>query len=130
MKTRRSPVPAWRPNQTSPKPPSPTWRSRYQLDRCGISSPAAARQNYRDGVRLYAEPSQLLSDPHVQLVSICTYTESHVDLAIAALARFGLDDGDAVLVKGSNSVGLGRLVTHYTETAAANPGRAGAATGG
>jgi UDP-N-acetylmuramoyl-tripeptide--D-alanyl-D-alanine ligase len=35
--------------------------------------------------------------------------------AIAALAEFGLVGGDAVLVKGSNSVGLGRLVAHYTE---------------
>ena len=32
------------------------------------------------------------------------------DAAIAALAAFGLRGGDAVLVKGSNSVGLGRLV--------------------
>jgi UDP-N-acetylmuramoyl-tripeptide--D-alanyl-D-alanine ligase len=32
------------------------------------------------------------------------------DAAIAALAALGLKDGDAVLVKGSNSVGLGRLV--------------------
>jgi UDP-N-acetylmuramoyl-tripeptide--D-alanyl-D-alanine ligase len=31
--------------------------------------------------------------------------------AIAALARFGLEDGDVLLVKGSNSVGLGQLVT-------------------
>jgi UDP-N-acetylmuramoyl-tripeptide--D-alanyl-D-alanine ligase len=35
--------------------------------------------------------------------------------AIAALGQFGLADGDAVLVKGSNSVGLGRLVSHYVE---------------
>jgi UDP-N-acetylmuramoyl-tripeptide--D-alanyl-D-alanine ligase len=33
--------------------------------------------------------------------------------AIAALEEFGLVAGDAVLVKGSNSVGLGRLVDHY-----------------
>ena len=37
--------------------------------------------------------------------------------AIIALGQFGLADGDAVLVKGSNSVGLGRLVSHFTETA-------------
>jgi UDP-N-acetylmuramoyl-tripeptide--D-alanyl-D-alanine ligase len=36
--------------------------------------------------------------------------------AIIALGQFGLADGDAVLVKGSNSVGLGRLVSHFTET--------------
>lgn len=34
--------------------------------------------------------------------------------AIAMLGAFGLNDGDAVLVKGSNSVGLGRLVSHLT----------------
>jgi len=33
--------------------------------------------------------------------------------AIAALEEFGLAGGDAVLVKGSNSVGLSRLVAHY-----------------
>ncbi len=36
------------------------------------------------------------------------------DEAIAALFEFSLTHGDAVLVKGSNSVGLGRLVTHFT----------------
>lgn len=34
--------------------------------------------------------------------------------AIAALDAFDLTHGDTVLVKGSNSVGLGSLVTHYT----------------
>ena len=33
--------------------------------------------------------------------------------AIAALEEFGIAAGDAILVKGSNSVGLGRLVTHF-----------------
>jgi len=37
------------------------------------------------------------------------------DEAIAALEEYGLGNGDAVLVKGSNSVGLGRLVAHFTE---------------
>ncbi|AOL94224.1 UDP-N-acetylmuramoyl-tripeptide--D-alanyl-D- alanine ligase [Porphyrobacter sp. LM 6] len=37
--------------------------------------------------------------------------------AIAALGQFGLARGDAVLVKGSNSVGLGKLVSHFTEDA-------------
>jgi UDP-N-acetylmuramoyl-tripeptide--D-alanyl-D-alanine ligase len=41
------------------------------------------------------------------------------DEAIAALGQFGLARGDAVLVKGSNSVGLGRLVTYLTEHARA-----------
>ncbi len=39
--------------------------------------------------------------------------------AIAALGQFGLAHGDALLVKGSNSVGLGRLVSHLTENARA-----------
>lgn len=34
--------------------------------------------------------------------------------AIAALKEFGLTQGDAVLVKGSNSIGLGALVSHFT----------------
>lgn len=33
--------------------------------------------------------------------------------AIAALEEFGLNAGDAILVKGSNFVGLGRLVDHF-----------------
>jgi len=45
--------------------------------------------------------------------------------AIAALGQFGLAQGDAVLVKGSNSVGLGKLVSHFTDNS-----RAGTATGG
>lgn len=35
--------------------------------------------------------------------------------AIALLEDYGLNGGDAVLVKGSNSVGLARLVTHFAE---------------
>ena len=34
--------------------------------------------------------------------------------AIAALEEYGITAGDAVLVKGSNSVGLGRVVAHFT----------------
>jgi UDP-N-acetylmuramoyl-tripeptide--D-alanyl-D-alanine ligase len=37
--------------------------------------------------------------------------------AIALLGQFGLANGDAVLVKGSNSVGLGRLVSHFADNA-------------
>ncbi len=33
--------------------------------------------------------------------------------AIAALEDYGVEPGDAILVKGSNSVGLGRVVTHF-----------------
>ena len=39
------------------------------------------------------------------------------DEAMAALSEYSLTQGDAVLVKGSNSVGLGRLVTHFTSAA-------------
>lgn len=35
--------------------------------------------------------------------------------AIGALEEFGLAAGDAVLVKGSNSVGLGRVVAHFVD---------------
>ncbi|WP_435418320.1 UDP-N-acetylmuramoyl-tripeptide--D-alanyl-D-alanine ligase [Parerythrobacter aurantius] len=34
--------------------------------------------------------------------------------AIAALQEYGIAAGDAILVKGSNSVGLGKLVEHFT----------------
>jgi len=37
--------------------------------------------------------------------------------AIAMLEEFGLNAGDAILVKGSNSVGLGRLVDHFVNRA-------------
>ena len=40
----------------------------------------------------------------------CENTEE----AIAVLSTFGLADGDAVLVKGSNSVGLAKLVAHFS----------------
>jgi len=33
--------------------------------------------------------------------------------AIAALEEYGVTHGDAILIKGSNSVGLGRLVEHF-----------------
>lgn len=39
---------------------------------------------------------------------------SSADEAIGLLEDFGIVSGDAVLVKGSNSVGLGRLVDHFT----------------
>jgi len=45
--------------------------------------------------------------------------------AIVLLGQYALAPGDAVLVKGSNSVGLGRLVSHFTE-----PAPAGSAAGG
>lgn len=36
-------------------------------------------------VRTYTTPRALLADPNVQLVSICTHTDTHVDLATQAL---------------------------------------------
>ena len=36
-------------------------------------------------VRAYAEPAELFADPEVELISICTHTDTHVDLAIQAL---------------------------------------------
>ena len=42
--------------------------------------------------------------------------------AIEALEQFGLTHGDAVLVKGSNSVGLGKLVTHFAALGKSAPG--------
>ncbi|RZJ82668.1 MAG: UDP-N-acetylmuramoylalanyl-D-glutamyl-2, 6-diaminopimelate--D-alanyl-D-alanine ligase, partial [Massilia sp.] len=33
--------------------------------------------------------------------------------AISALEEYGLVAGDAILVKGSNSIGLARLVSHF-----------------
>lgn len=41
---------------------------------------------------------------------------STADEAIVLLEDYGIVAGDAVLVKGSNSVGLGRLVDHFTRT--------------
>jgi UDP-N-acetylmuramoyl-tripeptide--D-alanyl-D-alanine ligase len=41
--------------------------------------------------------------------------------AIDELREYGLTHGDAVLVKGSNSIGLGGLVKHFTQA----PGKAG-----
>lgn len=45
-------------------------------------------------VRGYADPAELLADESVHLVSICTHTDTHVDLAVQAL-----DAGKHVLVE-------------------------------
>lgn len=47
-----------------------------------------------DTVRGYATPDELFADPNIELVSICTPTDSHVELAIRALAA-----GKSVLVE-------------------------------
>jgi predicted dehydrogenase len=36
-------------------------------------------------VRGYVDPRELLTDPNIHAVSICTYTDTHVDLGVAAL---------------------------------------------
>lgn len=38
------------------------------------------------GVARHADPKAVLADPAVDVVSICTHTDTHVDLALAALA--------------------------------------------
>lgn len=62
-------------------------------------------------VRAYESPEQLFADPEVELVSICTHTDSHVDLAIAALAA-----GKHVLVEkplAMNEQELARIEAFY-----------------
>ena len=63
-------------------------------------------------VRGYTEPAALLADPRVGLVSICTHTDTHVDLAIQALAAgkhvlvekpLALNSADARRVAGAAS---------------------------
>ena len=64
------------------------------------------------------EPSQSgpllqpMSPPAVRRYEIPPHCQNPGE-AIAALEEFGLAGGDAVLVKGSNSVGLGRVVAHF-----------------
>jgi predicted dehydrogenase len=50
-----------------------------------IGSASSERLFDRSVVRTYSDPSQLLADPAVDAVSICTHTDSHVELAAAAL---------------------------------------------
>ena len=67
------------------------------------------------GGEMAALARELGKPPSGALGSPLTYV--HCDgpgEAIAALEEFGLLGGDAMLVKGSNSVGLGRLVAHFT----------------
>jgi len=45
--------------------------------------PAAANHPH---VAFHPAPQSLIADPAIQLISICTYTDSHVELALAALA--------------------------------------------
>ncbi|MEO8451582.1 MAG: Gfo/Idh/MocA family oxidoreductase [Gemmatimonadota bacterium] len=47
--------------------------------------PAASGSDF-ESVRRYADAAALLADPTIDIVSICTPTDTHVDLAIKALA--------------------------------------------
>jgi predicted dehydrogenase len=70
------------------------------------SSPAAPEERLFDAgaVRAFQDPSELLADPEVGLVSICTPTDSHVELALAALAA-----GKHVLVEKPLALRAGAL---------------------
>lgn len=50
-----------------------------------VSGPDDDRICDLDGVRRYTDAAALLHDPHLDAVSICTYTPTHVELALAAL---------------------------------------------
>lgn len=67
------------------------------------------------GPEMAALAGELGKSPHSALGKPIPFAHcADVKEARAALADFGLADGDAVLVKGSNSVGLGALVAALT----------------
>lgn len=51
-----------------------------------LGGPAPERLFDPAHVRGYATPEELFADPAIHLVSICTYTDSHIDLSLKALA--------------------------------------------
>jgi len=66
------------------------------------------------GEEMLALARELGKGPHGPLGKPLAYAHcENPGEAIAALEEFGLTGGDAVLVKGSNSVGLGRVVAHF-----------------
>lgn len=78
------------------------------------------------GTEMQCLADELGKPDAVPLGKAITFTHCETPAeAIAALGEFGLTRGDAVLVKGSNSVGLGRLVSYFSEQP-----RAGTVTGG
>jgi len=83
-----------------------------------LSEPLAAAQvDYAVlvGDEMQALARELGKGGHNALGNVIAYAHcENPGEAIAALEEFGLVGGDAVLVKGSNSVGLGRLVAHFT----------------
>lgn len=63
----------------------PQRREGLASDGGNIGPPAAGRLFDPRDVRAYDEFDALLADEAVELVSICTYTDTHVDLAVRAL---------------------------------------------
>ncbi len=49
--------------------------------------------------RLYASADELLADERIHVVSICTHTDSHVELALAALAGLVMEYGIGIRAK-------------------------------
>ncbi|MEL7199003.1 MAG: UDP-N-acetylmuramoyl-tripeptide--D-alanyl-D-alanine ligase [Pseudomonadota bacterium] len=66
-----------------------------------------------EGMRALAAELGKASGGQVGFASSFTHCDN-ADQAITQLDDFGLTGGDAVLVKGSNFMGLGRLVSHFT----------------
>ncbi len=83
----------------------------------GLADPlAAANVDFAllVGEEMEALARELGKAPHSPLGKGTRFTHCrNPDEAVAALEEFGLRGGDAVLVKGSNSVGLARLVAHF-----------------
>jgi UDP-N-acetylmuramyl pentapeptide synthase len=74
----------------------------------------ANRRKGRTGEEMLALARELGKARRKTLGNPVAYAHCHnPGEAIAALEEFGLTGGDAVLVKGSNSVGLGRVVAHF-----------------
>ena len=67
------------------------------------------------GAEMHALARQLGTQSANSLGNCASFTHCDgPDEAIAALEDYGITSGDAILVKGSNSVGLGRLVEHFS----------------
>lgn len=78
----------------------------------GGVAPAGAGGFAAAGVATYTDPDRLLADPRVKIVSVCTHTDTHVDLAVRAL-----EAGKHVLVEKPVAV-TGAQVRVLTEAAA------------
>jgi predicted dehydrogenase len=90
----------------------PQRRAGHATGTGNIAAAGAADERLFDPakVRGYADPHQLLADDSIGLVSICTHTDTHVDLAVRAL-----DAGKHVLVEKPVAVTLPeieRLLEH------------------